>query len=162
MFDLKKVFLIIVCLIVLILNRQKIITAVTPTKVPTPVLKNEVCTGKKLCAIAYVAPWCPGCNSLIPNFKQYLAQSKNHSEYGFVIIVGKGKTMRDNTDKAIEIGSKEFKNIIVDVDESFHRDLKIKYYPSFIIVKPNQKIVMRDQEAFDWINQHFLIQTSSL
>jgi thiol-disulfide isomerase/thioredoxin len=111
----------------------------------------NVCTGKKLCAIVYIAPWCPACEQMSPILKTFLHKSQSVTEYGFQIIVGDERSPGQNGQKAQSLGD----GVMIDGDRSLARSLNITYYPTFYVLDPTGKVLMKDQDAMTWANQHF-------
>jgi thiol-disulfide isomerase/thioredoxin len=122
-----------------------------PTISPQTLQAINACTGKKLCAVIYIAPWCPACEQMSPILKTFLQNSKSVTDYGFQIIVGDERSAGDNKQKAQSLGD----GVIIDGDRSLARTLKITYYPTFYVVDPKGKVQMKDQDAMTWANQHF-------
>lgn len=127
--------------------KNKLITQ----KIAQNLVPQSSCLQKKKCGIIYVAPWCPACNSLIPQLQPFLANAKNNSEYGIQMVVGKGKTQDSNYQKAEEIGH----GTKVDADGSIAEALRVTYYPTILVVNEKQVVEMRDQEALSWIQASF-------
>lgn len=137
----------------LFLGRERIfhLFKAHPKRVPATIAQGPQCSGKKLCGLIYVAPWCPGCNQLVPVFQSMVQTAPRNEEMGLKVIVGKGRTPEENAAKAQELGT----GVIVDHDESYFTQLAIDRYPTFLVTDPTGKVVMRDGEAFTWMNRSF-------
>lgn len=56
---------------------------------------SDPCAEKKNCLVAYIAPWCPACNSTLPLMRKLRDELRSSdSQTGFRIIVGADKADR--------------------------------------------------------------------
>lgn len=108
------------------------------------------CTGKELCGVIYVAPWCPACKQGAPIFKKMLTNSWKNETRGMQVFVGRGEASQ-NLEEAISYGP----GASADQDSSKFNALGIRQYPSFFVTDAKGKVLKRDQEAIDWIVQNF-------
>jgi thiol-disulfide isomerase/thioredoxin len=140
--------------VVVYFSRHQIIALITPRKIPPAIISASQCVGKKQCALVYLAPWCPACNSIIPQLKIMLQNSSKNSDVGMQIIVGRGRASGDNQKKASEIGE----NVMTDDEAgSYAQSLNITYFPTFLMVDANKKVLAKDQEAMNLMNQAFAL-----
>lgn len=111
----------------------------------------DACAQKKMCAIVYLAPWCPACEQVTPMLMTFLKNAQNNPEYGLQVVIGAGRAIGDNENKAKALGL----GTIVDNDNLIARALGVTYYPTFIVVDSTRSVKMRDQEAMEWTNKYF-------
>lgn len=111
----------------------------------------ESCRNKKMCAVIYIAPWCPACESALPIIKNYIKNAKSNMSYGIQIVVGDEQTKGENDAKAKEIGE----NAIADNNLEISKSLNIKAYPTYFVLKDGHKIVMQGEEASLWLSSNF-------
>lgn len=95
---------------ILYLSRGQLIGMFKEQKVPPTLFKEAGCKGKNICGLVYMAPWCPACNSVIPQLQIYLKNSAHHKESGLQIVMGAEQNAGDNARKAKEIGG----NVLTD------------------------------------------------
>lgn len=110
----------------------------------------DPCYGKKMCAVAYVAPWCPACEQLAPIIQGFVKKYSEQSDYGILVIIGAG-TAEENEKKAKFYES----NTLIDQSFKMSESLGVTYYPSFFVVDAYRKVKLKDQEAFNWMQEHF-------
>ncbi len=120
-------------------------------KVPPTLFQEAGCKGKKVCGLVYLAPWCPACNSVIPQLQVYLKNSPNNKEAGLQIIVGAEQYTGENVRKAKEIGE----GVMTDDYKVYATTLGISYFPSFFVINEESKIIHKDQDAMNWLNESF-------
>lgn len=120
-------------------------------KVPPTVFQEAGCKGKKMCGLVYLAPWCPACNSVIPQLQIFLKNSVNNKEFGLQLIMGAEQAPGDNERKAKEIGG----YVLIDSHNVYSTSLAISYYPTFLVVDEKKQIVFKDQDAMNWMNENF-------
>jgi thiol-disulfide isomerase/thioredoxin len=111
----------------------------------------DSCTGKKMCAVIYVAPWCPACETMMPSVLMMAKNAEKNKEYGFQVIVGAGREAGDNARKAELIGY----GTLTDDDFKIGKSLGVTYFPSLFVLKSDRTVFIRDQEAMNWMNQNF-------
>lgn len=145
------IFLIIVGLLAYN-ERHKIRNFFDPPNIPTSVVQTPQCLGKKKCGVIYMAPWCPACNSMIPQLKVLLDRSQNHQDFGIQVIVGNGKSMIDNQMKAQEIGEKV---ITDDENGTFAKNLNVTYFPTLFVLDQSAKVIAKDRDALVLMQETF-------
>lgn len=137
------------------MSRHKLMSVLRPERpVPrTTMVRFEVCEAKQLCGVAYIAPWCPGCNQLI-SFFQSVAKlgGLHHGNYAAVVIVGRGRDAAENAAKAQEIGTEA----IVDADGDLHEALAVDRYPTFLVIDQRGAVQMRGQDAMRWMEREII------
>jgi thiol-disulfide isomerase/thioredoxin len=101
----------------------------------------DYCAGTEHCVLVYVAPWCPACKKMKPQFQTAL-EKKVRDGYGFKIVVGKGS----DSENEAEAGSYG-PGAIVDQNDTIHSLYKVDEYPTFLILDSKQNLLMRGQEA---------------
>lgn len=111
----------------------------------------DPCTGKKFCAIAYVAPWCPACRANAGNFKQLIKRSAEITDYGFKVVVGQGASDSENIAYAASYEGGAY----ADEGNKLFLALGVSQFPSFYILDNTSKLVASNQEAMQIINQKF-------
>lgn len=99
-----------------------------------------------------MAPWCPACNSMIPQLKVLLDRSQNHQDFGIQVIVGNGKSMIDNQMKAQEIGEKV---ITDDENGTFAKNLNVTYFPTLFVLDQSAKVIAKDRDALVLMQETF-------
>ncbi len=109
------------------------------------------CGQKKFCVAIYVAPWCGACRSQEHVFKSLVTKAKSNRDYGMKIVVGQGRSSGDNEAMAKEFGSAA----VIDADGSFLRKNRVTYFPSILVFDSDRDILLRDQEARDWVAEKF-------
>ncbi len=133
-------------------ERDKILALIKLAKIPVAIVQTPECSGKKKCSVIYVAPWCPACNSMIPQLQALLEVSQNHPDFGVQVIVGNGKTMIENQMKAQEIGGR----VITDDEAgSYAKILRITYFPTILVFDQNGKVLAKDTDAMIVLNETF-------
>ncbi len=133
----------------LFLSRHKLIDTFTSPKVPTGLNQQGTCLGKKMCALVYVAPWCPACNGIAPDLRMVGNLSANNPDFGVLIIVGGGQAPGENEAKVLELGAAA----VTDNQNSYARALRIRKYPTFLVVSSSNKLVHQDQAAIKWMDE---------
>ena len=108
--------------------------------------KEDNCTGKKFCVVVYVAPWCPACKSMAPQFRQALKKARSIPDYGVKMYVGAGKT-EENEREAIDLGDGAYP----DQDKSMMKKLNVQQFPSFFVLDKEQTVILSGNEAFQWM-----------
>lgn len=112
---------------------------------------EDNCTGKKFCVIAYVAPWCPSCKALAPQLKTFLAHSKDSKDNGMKVVVGEGVTAAENEADAAKYGY----GAVADNSGVYKKRLRVEQFPSLFVVDRDGTIILRDQEAADYMSDKF-------
>ena len=110
--------------------------------------QTDNCTDKKFCAVVYLAPWCPSCNQMAPQLRTAVQRAKSKTEFGMKVVVGKG-TFAQNAEEAASFGEAGS----ADQDDTVHKALGVKQYPSFFVMDKDKTIILSDREAFDWLNE---------
>lgn len=87
-----------------------------------------------------------------PELVGLLKNAKLPSAQGLVVVVGRGQTPEENEAKARELG----KGAIVDTKSEWHEALRIKKYPSFLVIDRSKKVTLEDEGARAWINENFV------
>ena len=136
---------------IVFLSRHQLTGMFKDKKVPPTLFQEAGCKGKKMCGLVYLAPWCPACNSVIPQLQIFLKNSVNNKELGLQLVVGAGQAPGDNERKAKEIGE----NVMVDSHNVYATSLAVSYYPTFLVVDDKKQIKYKDQEAMNWMNENF-------
>ena len=149
----SNLFYIFIIGTVLYVSRHQVISLLNARTVPATLTQTSECLGKKKCGIIYLAPWCPACNSIIPQLKIMLKNAESHPDFGLKIIVGRGRAAGDNFLKAKEIGEK----VVVDDDGIYASTLNVTYFPTMLVVDGTNKVELKDQEAMHWLNESFAI-----
>ena len=121
----------------------------TGTKIPIGLNHKGTCLGKKMCAMVYVAPWCPACNGIESDLRMVGNLSANNPEFGVLIIVGGGQTLGENEAKVAELGVAA----VTDNQNSYARDLRIRKYPTFLVVNSANKLIHQDGDAIKWMDE---------
>lgn len=135
----------------LFISRHRIIDTFSSKKIPTGLNQQGTCLGKKMCAMVYVAPWCPACHAIQDDLRMLGTTSANHPDYGVVVIVGGGQTPGENDAKVAEFGAVA----TADNQNTYAHALRIRKYPSFLIVSSTNKVVHEDQAAIKWMDESF-------
>lgn len=136
---------------ILYMSRGQLMGMFKEEKVPPGLFHEAGCKGKKVCGLVYLAPWCPACNSVIPQLQVYLKNSSNNKEAGLQIVVGAEQNRGDNASKAREIGE----GVMTDDQKIYAETLAISYYPTFFVVNDKNQIIHKDQDAMNWMNESF-------
>lgn len=113
---------------------------------------DDPCKGKKMCGVAYLAPWCPHCRSALPLYKSYLKKNVLESDYAFKVVVGQERKYGANEEMARLIGY----GALVDHSGKRMGEWGIKGVPSIVVLDESGKVVKRDGEAEDWIEKHYV------
>ncbi|RZA07286.1 MAG: redoxin domain-containing protein [Proteobacteria bacterium] len=106
---------------------------------------KDTCEGKKSCAVAYLAPWCPHCKKVVPDLQAMITKAEASSEYGLRVIVGGGEKA-ENEKLAALFG----KSGVVDASNEIATALGVRGYPSFYVLNEKGQAVMGDQDAYRW------------
>ncbi len=121
--------------------------------VSTQLLATPSCEGRQLCGIAYIAPWCPACNQLIPVLQMISKLGGlHHGNYGAFVVVGKGRDLAEDRAKAREVGG----DALVDEGDRYYDALGIDRYPTFVVVDAAGNVRHRDQAAFNWMQREII------
>lgn len=112
---------------------------------------TDACTGKEKCALIYLAPWCPSCRSQLPAYKQVLTKANSVANVGLKIVVGAGSSPEENDKMILELGPGALADHTGEVGAFFG----VNKYPSYFVLDKNQKPLLVDFEAFQWINQTY-------
>lgn len=136
---------------ILYISRHQLTGMFKDKKVPPTIFQEAGCKGKKMCGLVYLAPWCPACNSVIPQLQIFHKNSVYNKELGLQLIMGAEQMSGDNARKAKEIGG----NVLVDEHNVYATSLAISYYPTFLVVDEKKQIKYKDQDAMNWMNENF-------
>ncbi len=110
----------------------------------------DPCLDKKMCAVVYIAPWCPACHSVLPQLKTFTQNASKHDEYGILIVIGAGTfEQNQNTFKSFTT------NAMIDSDSKIANSLGVNYFPTFLVLDAQREIKKRDHDAFTWMHQTF-------
>lgn len=124
----------------------------------TPAFRELVtttsCEGKASCLLVYVTPWCPACEQLSPYLLKIQEKSQPDSEYGIKMIVGLERDPGANQRIAERYG----KTTVIDTDQSVHKILNIKYYPTILLVTKDGIISERDNKALEVAARRYQLQ----
>jgi thiol-disulfide isomerase/thioredoxin len=127
-------------------QKQNVTSIPTQSPLYRELVSSRSCEKKSSCALVYVTPWCPACEQLSPILTQWKEKSLNDPEAGLKIIVGMERNSGDNKRIAERYGD----NSLIDEDQRLHELLKIRHYPTIILVRKDGVIEKRDQEAIMW------------
>ena len=133
----------------LFLSRHKLMDVFAPMKVPAGLNQQGTCQGKKMCAMVYVAPWCPACNGIESDLRMVGNLSATNPDFGVLIIVGGGQTASENEAKVVELGSAA----VTDNQNTYARALRIRKYPTFLVVNSANKLIHQDDDAIKWMDE---------
>lgn len=112
---------------------------------------TDACTGKEKCALIYLAPWCPSCRSQLPGYKHILTKAHAIPNAGVKIVVGAGNSPEENDGMIHELGAGAVPDHTGEIGAFFG----VNKYPSYFVLDKNQKPILTDFEAFQWINQTY-------
>lgn len=101
--------------------------------------------------MVYVAPWCPACHAIEDDLRMLGTTSGNHPEFGVVVIVGGGRSSEENEAKVADYGSVA----TADNLNTYGEALRIRKYPTFLVVKAGGKVIHEDQAAIHWMDESF-------
>lgn len=146
-----NIFFTLIIGIIFYFSRGQLTGMFKDKKVPPTLFQEAGCKGKKICGLVYLAPWCPACNSVIPQLQIFLKNSAQNKEMGLQLIMGGEQAPGDNERKAKEIGE----NVLVDSHKVYSTSLAISYYPTFLVIDEKKQIVFKDQDAMNWMNENF-------
>jgi thiol-disulfide isomerase/thioredoxin len=107
--------------------------------------KKDTCEGKKFCAVAYLAPWCPHCKRVVPDLREMMAKAEASSENGLRVIVGGGEKA-ENEALAALFGASG----VVDASNDIARQLGVRGYPSFYLLNEQGHLIAGDEAAYRW------------
>jgi hypothetical protein len=144
----KFAYLVLIGLMVFF-SRHRLLDAFSETKVPTGLNQQGTCLGKKMCAMVYVAPWCPACNGIESDLRMVGNLSASNPDFGVLIIVGGGQTAGENEAKVVELGSAA----VTDNQNTYARVLRIRKYPTFLVVNSSNKLIHQDEDAIKWMDE---------
>ena len=133
----------------LFLSRHKLMDMFTSPKVPAGLNQQGTCLGKKMCAMVYVAPWCPACNGIESDLRMVGNLSAANPDFGVLIIVGGGQAPGENEAKVVELGSAA----VADNQNSYARALRIRKYPTFLVVNSANRLIHQDGDAITWMDE---------
>jgi|GEM_PF-2777571 len=136
--------------VAIFLARHKIIDALSSKKVPSGLATLGTCAGKRMCAIVYVAPWCPACHAIQDDLRMLGSTSANHPDFGVLVIVGGGRTPDENAATVAGYGAVA----TADDENTYAQALRIRKYPSFLVVS-SLKVVHEDRAALQWMDESF-------
>lgn len=108
---------------------------------------GDPCTGKKFCALIYLAPWCPACKSQVPLYRDYVEKAKTRGDVGVKVVVGQGRRAGDNEAMAKLFGAAG----LVDHDSSYLKKYRVDRFPSLYVLDAERTIILRQEEAFHWL-----------
>jgi len=112
------------------------------------------CEKKAACFLVYVTPWCPACEQLSPYLLKIQERSKADPDFGIKMIVGQERNPGDNRRIADRYGS----DSVIDEDQSVHKLLNVKYYPTILIVRQDGIISERDNKAIEVAFRRYQLQ----
>ncbi len=112
---------------------------------------EDNCAGKKFCALVYLAPWCGACKMETPRIRSQLARAKNLKDYGMKVVVGQGRSPGDNEQMASLFGA----GASVDNTGALLQKFAVNRFPSFFVLDQEGSVILRDQEAFQWVQEKF-------
>jgi hypothetical protein len=144
-------FAILVVVIGLFISRDKLVSVLHWETTPTDFFKEGQCKGKKLCGVAYLVPKSHATNEILPELQKYMERAKKHPEYGIQVIVGRGKTSEENTEKAKKVGE----GVIVDQDDILGMEYAIVDPPSFFVIDPLNETKLVGKAAWGWFRASF-------
>jgi hypothetical protein len=133
----------------LFFSRHKLLDMFTPLRVPSGLSRLGTCLGKKMCAVVYVAPWCPACHGIEGDLRMVGNLSASNQDFGVLIIVGAGQSPKENEDKARELGVAA----VTDNERTFSQGLRIRKYPSFFVVSTANQVLHKDEAALRWMDE---------
>lgn len=133
----------------LFFSRYKLQDMFTPLRVPSGLSRQGTCLGKKMCAVVYVAPWCPACHGIEADLRMVGNLSATNQDFGVIIIVGAGQSPSENEVKAQELGVAA----ITDNERKFSQGLRIRKYPSFFVVNTANRVLHKDEDALRWMDE---------
>lgn len=145
----SKLLPLIILLSVGYIYRDKIHTFISPTVVSKQIVSGDACSEKAMCAIVYMAPWCPACKQLQPAIISAMQALQHHPQNGIQVIMGGEKNPGDNARAASDFGP----DVIIDQNGTLQTELNVTYYPTILVVNQKRDIVYKDQEAMKWLNQ---------
>ena len=119
-------------------------TAATLATADTAGAKDS-CDGKKFCAVAYLAPWCPHCKRVVPDLREMLKKAEASGENGLRVIVGGGEP-DENRALAAQFGGSG----VVDASNDIARALGVRAYPSFYLLNEQGHTIAGDEAAYRW------------
>ena len=122
----------------LFISRDKLVAVMHWETTPTDFFKEGQCKGKKLCGVAYLVPKSRATHAILPELQKYMERAKTHPEYGVQVIVGRGKTSEENTEKAKKVGE----GVIVDP-------------PSFFVIDQQNETKLVGKAAWGWFRASF-------
>ncbi|MBA2403362.1 MAG: redoxin domain-containing protein [Bdellovibrionales bacterium] len=111
----------------------------------------DSCAQKRMCAVVYLAPWCPACQQVTPTLMTFLANAQKSKLFGLQVIIGAGRKAGENEKKANALGM----GTMVDNDNKIANALGVTYYPTFIVIDNKRSVTLRDQAAMEWANSQF-------
>ncbi len=113
---------------------------------------DVACQGKPLCGMIYVASHCPVCKALQPTHRAMLEKNSPENPYGMFMIVGFEQQPGQNEEFARALGGRY---VAQDTDQSRAAKFGITTYPKYFVLDPGRAVIMKDQEASDWIQKNF-------
>jgi thiol-disulfide isomerase/thioredoxin len=130
--------------------RARIEAAAIPDSVAaTAAAAKDTCEGKKFCAVAYLAPWCPHCKRVVPDLHEMLKKAEASSENGLRVIVGGGEPA-ENQALAAQFGASG----VVDASNDIARALGVQGYPSFYLLNEKGHTIAGNEDAYRWAFEH--------
>lgn len=115
----------------------------------TAAAAKDSCEGKKVCAVAYLAPWCPHCKRMIPDLKEMLLKAQASSDKGLRVIAGAGEP-EANQALAAEFGTSG----VVDANREIQQKLGVRQFPSFYLLNEKGHLMAGDQAAYQWLYEN--------
>lgn len=109
---------------------------------------EDVCKEKRFCVAVYMAPWCPHCKNAVGTLQAFARKSKDADFPGLKVYVGDGEdtAMKSMADKFGDNG-------FVDADRSVMQKYAVRGYPTFLVLDADGDVILRDQEAYQWVNE---------
>jgi hypothetical protein len=83
---------------------------------------------------------------LYPKIKQFLTKIPSDN-VNLLVIMGDSRSHGENEREAKLIGEK----VIIDHDGSIAHELKVRFYPTVMLLNEYGHIIKKNQEAMDWM-----------
>jgi thiol-disulfide isomerase/thioredoxin len=107
------------------------------------------CEGKAHCLVVYLAPWCPHCQSYIPNAKRML-EGKELKSLGVRVVIGKAKPNEN-----IQMQSEISPLAEVDHDGSLAALWRVDRFPFFLVLDKEGASIIEGPEAREYAIEKF-------
>ena len=112
-------------------------------------LSGNTCEGKKFCAMVYLAPWCPHCQSAIPYTQEILARSRG-GDLGVRVVVGLGDPSQN-----MAMAQKIAMNVQLDNDKKIASEMGIQGVPAYFVFDKEGTKILEGMESLTWIMEKF-------